>query len=318
MRLERPGLRFHVVASPEFLREGHALEDTLHPDRLVVGASDDRAFRLVRRVYDPMLSGGCVLIETEPRTAELAKLASNAFLATKISFANAIAHLSELVGSDVNGVVEIMGADPRIGPSFLRAGMGYGGYCLPKDLATLRHLGSRHGYAFDLLTEVARVNDDAVVRMVTKLEDALWNLEGKHIALFGLAFKAGTDDVRSAPGIALARLLLDAGADVVGCDPMAGDAAKDELAELQVLTDPYDAAQGAHCAVICTEWDGFRDLDLPRLRRSMAYPVIVDGRNLLLPEAAREAGFLYIGVGRPPAPAGRPDPLSVPADAAHA
>jgi UDPglucose 6-dehydrogenase len=318
MRLERPGLRFHVVASPEFLREGHALEDTLHPDRLVVGATDDRAFRLVRRVYDPMLSGGCVLIETEPRTAELAKLASNAFLATKISFANAIAHLSELVGSDVNGVVEIMGADPRIGPSFLRAGMGYGGYCLPKDLATLRHLGSRHGYAFDLLTEVARVNDDAVVRMVTKLEDALWNLEGKHIALFGLAFKAGTDDVRSAPGIALARLLLDAGADVVGCDPMAGDAAKDELAELQVLTDPYDAAQGAHCAVICTEWDGFRDLDLPRLRRSMAYPVIVDGRNLLLPEAAREAGFLYIGVGRPPAPAGRPDPLSVPADAAHA
>ena len=301
MRLEGPDLRFDVAASPEFLREGHALQDTLHPDRIVVGASDDRAFRLVRRVFDGMLSAGCVLIETDPRTAELAKLTSNAFLATKISFANAVARLCEGVGSDVNGVVEIMGADPRIGPSYLRAGIGYGGYCLPKDLATLRRLAGRHGSGFDLLTEVAKVNDEAVTRVVAKIEDALWNLEGKRIALFGLAFKAGTDDVRSAPPLILAKRLLDAGADVVGCDPMAAEAAKEELAEMRTLTDPYEAAEGAHCAVICTEWAQFRELDLPRLRGAMAYPVIVDGRNLLQPEVAREAGFLYIGVGRRPA-----------------
>ncbi|HYY08637.1 MAG TPA: UDP-glucose/GDP-mannose dehydrogenase family protein [Actinomycetota bacterium] len=299
MRLERPDLRFHVVASPEFLREGHALEDALQPDRIVVGASDARAFRLPRRVYDRALSGGCALIETDQRTAELAKLASNAFLATKISFSNGIANLCELVGADVNGVVEIMGADPRIGPSFLRAGIGYGGYCLPKDLASLRQLAARNGYTFDLLSEVARVNEEAVTRVVTKLEDLLWNLEGKRIALFGLAFKAGTDDVRSAPPLALARLLIDAGAEVVGCDPMAGEAAKEELPELRIVTDPYDAAAGVHCVVIGTEWNGFRDLDLARLRRAMAYPVIADGRNVLMPEAAREAGFLYMGIGRP-------------------
>jgi UDPglucose 6-dehydrogenase len=303
MRLERPGLRFHVAASPEFLREGQALHDTLHPDRVVVGASDDRTFRLVRRVYDAMLSAGCVLIETDTRTAELAKLASNAFLATKISFANALAHLSELVGSDVNGVVEIMGADPRIGPSFLRAGIGYGGYCLPKDLASLRQLATRHGYAFDLLADVARVNDDAVRRVLTKLEDALWNLEGKRIALFGLAFKAGTDDVRSAPPLVLARMLLDARAEVIGCDPMAAETAKEELPEMRTLADPYEAAAGAHCVVISTEWPEFRDLDLGRLRGVMAYPVIVDGRNLLHPDLVRSAGFLYMGVGRP-APSG--------------
>jgi UDPglucose 6-dehydrogenase len=310
IRLERPALRFHVVASPEFLREGHAVRDSLDPDRIVVGASDDRAFRLVRRVFDPVLSAGCVLIETDRRTAELAKLASNAFLATKISFANAVAHLCELVGSDVNGVVEVMGADPRIGPSFLRAGIGYGGYCLPKDLASLRHLAGRHGYAFDLLAEVARVNEGSVTGMVAKIEDALWNLEGKRVALLGLAFKAGTDDVRSAPALALARRLIDQGTEVVGCDPMAAEAAKDELAEMRTLTDPYEAVEGAHCAVICTEWREFRDLDLARLRGLMAYPVIVDGRNLLHPETVREAGFLYIGVGRPAATGDAPRPGS--------
>jgi UDPglucose 6-dehydrogenase len=314
IRLERPALRFHVVASPEFLGEGHAVRDALEPDRIVVGASDDRAFRLVRRVFDPVLSTGCVLIETDRRTAELAKLASNAFLATKISFANAVAHLCELVGSDVNGVVEVMGSDPRIGPSFLRAGIGYGGYCLPKDLASLRHLAARHGYGFDLLAEVARVNDGSVTGMVAKIEDALWNLEGKRVTLLGLAFKAGTDDVRSSPALALARRLIDEGTEVVGCDPMAAEAAKDELAEMRTVTDPYEAVEGAHCVVICTEWRELRDLDLARLRGLMAYPVIVDGRNLLHPGTLREAGFLYIGVGRPAAvaDASLPGPSSAP------
>ncbi len=298
IRLERPGFRSHVVSSPEFLREGFAIEDTLGPDRLVIGASDPAAFELVRRIYAPMLAEGCLLIETDRRTAELAKLASNAFLATKVSFANAIGRLCELTDADVSGVTEIMGADPRIGRSFLRAGIGFGGYCLPKDVDSLRRLAERHGYRFDLLAEVARVNGDAVTLAAAKVEEALWNLEGKRVALFGLAFKAGTDDVRSAPALALARLLIDGGAEVVGFDPMADGAAKDALPEIQTSADPYQAAEGAHCVVICTEWPEFLTLDLARLRLSMAYPVMIDGRNLLDPETVRGAGFVYAGTGR--------------------
>jgi UDPglucose 6-dehydrogenase len=298
IRLERPGFRFHVVSSPEFLREGHAIEDTLGPDRLVIGAADDSASELVRRVYEPIVEGGCRLIQTDRRTAELAKLASNSFLATKVSFANAIGRLCELTDADVNGVTEIMGADPRIGASFLRAGIGFGGYCLPKDVDSLRRLAERHGYLFDLLTQVARVNGDAVTLACAKVEEALWNLEGKRVALFGLAFKAETDDVRSAPALALARLLIDGGADVVGYDPMADEAARAALPEMRTSGDPYDAAEGAHCVVICTEWPEFLEIDLDRLRRSMAYPVIIDGRNLLDPDAVRGAGFAYSGTGR--------------------
>ena len=306
--LERPELRFHVVANPDFLRGGSALQDALSPDRIVVGASDAAAFRLVRRVYRDILQAGCVLIETDRRTAELAKLASNSFLATKVSFANALATICELVDADVEGVGEIMGADPRIGPAFLQAGIGYGGFCLPNDLASLQRLALRHGYHFDLLAEVARVNEDAVVRVARKIEDALWNLEGKRVALFGLAFKAGTDDVRSAPALALARMLIESGAEVVGFDPIAADVAKDEIAEMRTVTDPYEAAEGAHCIVICTEWREFRDLDLGHLRGLMRYPVLVDGRNLLDPAAMREAGFLYMGAGR----GGRPsDPAAL-------
>ena len=298
IRLERPGFRFHVVSSPEFLREGFAIEDTLGPDRLVIGAADPTAFELVRRVYQPMLADGCLLIETDRRTAELAKLASNSFLATKVSFANAIGRLCELTDADVTGVTEIMGADPRIGPAFLRAGLGFGGYCLPKDVDSLRRLAERHGYRFDLLTEVARVNEAAVTLAAAKVEEALWNLEGKRVALFGLAFKAGTDDVRSAPALALARSLIEGGADVVGYDPMADEAAKDALPAMRTAADPYEAAEGAHCVVICTEWPEFLSLDLDRLRRSMAYPVMIDGRNLLDAGRVRDAGLVYAGTGR--------------------
>jgi UDPglucose 6-dehydrogenase len=302
--LEQPGLRFDVVSSPEFLREGFAVRDTLDPDRVVVGASSDRAYRLLRDLYRPILSAGSILIETDPRTAELAKLASNSFLATKVSYANALARVCELTGADVHGVVEIMGADPRIGPAFLRAGIGYGGYCLPKDVSSLQQLAGRSGYGFDLLGEVERVNDEAVQGVLAKVEDALWNLEGKRVALFGLAFKHGTDDVRSSPALVLARRLLEAGAEVTGSDPMAAKAAKEELPEVRTFGDPLDAAEGAHAVVICTEEPSFRILDLERLHRAMTYPVVIDGRNLLDPDAVRAAGFLYVGVGRgfPPSP----------------
>jgi UDPglucose 6-dehydrogenase len=298
IELEHPQLRFHVVSNPEFLRGGFALEDALQPTRIVVGASDDDAFRLVRRVYRDVLQAGCVLIETDRRTAELAKLASNSFLATKVSFANALAAICELADADVEGVAEIMGSDPRIGPAFLRAGIGYGGHNLPRDVASLQRLALRYGYHLDLLAEVARVNDDAVTRVARKVEDALWNLEGKRVALFGLAFKARTDDIGSAPALVLARMLIERGAEVVGYDPIAADVAKEEIAEMRTVTDPYQAAEGTHCVVICTEWREFRELDLGHLGSVMRYPVVVDARNLLDPEAMREAGFLYIGVGR--------------------
>jgi UDPglucose 6-dehydrogenase len=298
MEFEHPGLPFHVVSSPEFLREGKAIEDALEPDRIVVGAVDRPAFELMRQVYSPMLRNGCILVETDRRTAELAKLASNAFLATKVSFMNGIARTSELIGADVRGVAEIMGADPRIGPAFLAAGLGYGGYCLPKDVDTLGRVAGRAGYDFRLLGEVAAINEGAIDETVRRVEDALWNLEGKRVALFGLAFKPDTDDVRAAPALTLARRLLDAGAEVVGCDPMASAAAKNVLPEIHAVSDPYEAAGDAHCIVLCTEWRDFRNLDLERLRLAMAYPVVVDARNLFHDEVMTQAGFVYVPLGR--------------------
>jgi len=269
VRRERPDLGFAVVSSPEFLREGHAVEDTLRPDRLVVGCESDRGRAVLRELYAPILAQGVRLIETDPRTAELSKLASNAFLATKISFANALARLSELVGADVGDATEIMGADPRIGAEFLRAGLGYGGYCLPKDVVTLERFADRQGYDFALLREVARINDASVDAVTSKVEEGVWNLEGKRIALLGLAFKAGTDDVRGAPALELGRRLVAEGAAVVGWDPMAGPAASAELQALEIATDPYAAAVGAHCAVICTDWPEIRELDLAHLASAM-------------------------------------------------
>jgi UDPglucose 6-dehydrogenase len=296
---EQPKLRFSVVANPEFLREGHAVEDSLDPARIVIGADDQRAFEVMRRVYRPLVERGIALIETDCRTAELAKLASNSFLATKVSFANALARIADAAGADVVRVAEVMGADARIGREFLSAGLGFGGYCLPKDTQTLERIAARAGYDFALLREVTRVNEEAVAAVAAKVEEAIWNLEGKRIALLGLAFKPGTDDVRSAPALALARRFLAEGAAVVGHDPMAGPEAKAELPDLEIADDPYEAATRAHCIVVCTDWPEYRELDLDRLRAAVAYPVVVDGRNVLDPDRAEAAGFTYLPVGRP-------------------
>jgi UDPglucose 6-dehydrogenase len=297
MRLERPDLRFSAVSSPEFLREGHAIDDTLRPDRLVVGAGDRRAIEVLRGLYGPMIATGVRLIETDPRTAELSKLASNAFLATKISFANSLARVSELSGADVDGVTEIMGADPRIGPAFLRAGIGFGGYCLPKDIVTLERVSAKLGYDFAMLREVSRVNEEALDAVARKVEEAIWNLEGKTVALFGLAFKAGTDDVRGAPALELAARLASEGSTVVAYDPMV-EAAHAGQGLFEVLRDPYAAATGAACIVVCTEWPQILELDLGRLKDVMTQPSIVDGRNLLDAEVLARAGFSYHPVGR--------------------
>jgi UDPglucose 6-dehydrogenase len=295
----RPDLQLEVASNPEFLREGRAVQDSLEPDRILVGAESEWAFAQMREVYAPLIEKGHRLIETNIATAELSKHASNAFLAMKISYANALAQMCELAGADVIDVAEVMGSDPRIGRDFLDAGLGYGGYCFPKDLQAFERLSSRLGYDFPLLREVANINEQALKLAVHKIEEAVWNLEGKKIALWGLAFKPGTDDVRLAPALGLARILLDRGALVSGFDPVAGANAKAEVPDLEVDDDPYGCVTDAHCVVVCTEWESLKDLDLNKVREVMAHPVMVDGRNAFDPPVMGEMGFTYIPTGRP-------------------
>ena len=297
---EGDGRRFNVACNPEFLREGTALSDALEPDRILIGVESERAAILLRRLYEPLTRKGIPLIETDLRTAELAKAASNAFLALKISYANALARICERLGGDIRTVTDVMGSDARIGRSFLAAGLGYGGYCFPKDVVILERLAARVGYDFGLLREVDRVNHESVEAIAAKVEDALWILDEKRIAVFGLAFKPGTDDVRLSPSLSLARRLLQSGASVVGYDPLASANAKDELPELEIAPDAYSAAADAHCVVIATDWDEFRDLDLAALRDVMAYPLVVDGRNVFDSTEMREAGFSYYPTGQAP------------------
>ncbi len=302
LRVEDMGAvqRVHVVSNPEFLREGRAVEDSLNPDRILVGSASPHALRVMRRLYRPLIDRGCIYIETDVKTAELAKHASNAFLALKISFANALARICERAGADVVDVAGIMGSDPRIGRDFLDAGMGYGGFCFPKDLQAFDSLSARLGYDFRLLREIARINDEAIDAVVEKVKDGLWNLEDKTIALLGLSFKPETDDVRFSPALALARRLMAEGAKVIGYDPQASSSAKEELPDLEIAPDTYEAASGAHCVVLCTSWPEFRTLDLDLLRDAMAYPLVVDGRNLFDDEAMLAAGFDYYSIGRAP------------------
>jgi UDPglucose 6-dehydrogenase len=254
----------------------------------------------MRRLYQPLIRSGCPLLETDIPTAELAKHASNAFLALKISFANALARVCERAGADVVAVTDVMGADPRIGRAFLDAGLGYGGFCFPKDVVALERLAKSLGYDFPLLREIARLNEEAVEAVADKVEQALWNLEEKRVAILGLAFKPGTDDVRFSPPLALASRLFASGAQVAGYDPRAGANAKDQLPELEVTNDAYAAATGAHCLVVGTDWEEFRHLDLRSLKAVMTYPIVVEGRKVFDPAALAAAGFVHYPVGRPP------------------
>ena len=304
LRFERKALgdELEVASNPEFLREGSAVRDAMAPDRILVGAEASWAFSTMRELYAPLIQEGVPLIETDINTAELAKHASNAFLALKISYANALARVCELAGADVVAVADVMGADPRIGRAFLNAGIGYGGSCFPKDIKAFERLTSKLGYEFPLLREVARINDEAIAATFEKVLDALWNLENKRVALLGLAFNPGTDDVRSSPALALAERLLASGAEVVGYDPRAMENAKEVLPGLQLAPDSYEAAAGAHCLVMCTDWPEFRDLDLECLCERMTYPLVVDGRNVFDATVMADAGFIYHPTGRPSIP----------------
>jgi UDPglucose 6-dehydrogenase len=286
------------VSNPEFLKEGTAVEDFLKPDRVVVGAEPESAAFADRTaaLYEPL---DAPIVRTDVASSEMIKLASNAFLATKISFINEIANVSEELGADVSEVARGMGLDTRIGPQFLKAGLGFGGSCFPKDVSALKQLAGNSGYAFQLLTSVIEVNDLQKRRAIGKLQKHLGSLVGKEIALLGIAFKANTDDVREATSLVLAGRLQSEGAKVRVYDPVASDRASDLLLGATVAATAEDALAGADAAVLVTEWPEFRDLDWANgVKASMNSAVVIDGRNFLDGDLLRAAGYTYEGVGR--------------------
>ncbi len=309
---------FDVVSNPEFLREGTAVIDFLHPDRIVVGADSPRAAALLGEVYAPLTTGeyyghadalpGCCsaealppLLHTSTKSAEIIKHASNAFLAVKISFINAVANLCEAARADVGQVAAGMGLDSRIGPRFLQPGIGYGGSCFPKDVAAFRSVATTMGVNFELLHEVERINQEQKQRFLAKVRSALWNLRGKRLAVLGLAFKGETDDIRESPALDIVELLLAEGCSIQAYDPAAAERAAAVLApsaKLSYVEDAYAAVEHADALLILTDWREFTELDLERIREQMRYPIIVDGRNLFQPEAMQALGFTYLSVGR--------------------
>jgi UDPglucose 6-dehydrogenase len=299
-REARPGADWEVASNPEFLREGSAIVDTLDPDRVVVGTTSQRAEAALRELYGPILErSGAPFLATDRATAELIKHASNAFLATKISFINSVARVCERSGADVELVARGMGLDPRIGVHFLKAGAGYGGSCFPKDVAAFAHRSRELGVDFGILNEVAKINHEARRTVVDKVRDALWHLDGKRIGMLGLSFKPNTDDLREAPSIDVARDLLADGAQVVAYDPQAGERAARMAPGLELADKAVAVADGAHALVLMTEWAEFGDLEPDDLRARMAYPILVDARNALDAERFVAAGFTVAGVGRP-------------------
>jgi UDPglucose 6-dehydrogenase len=319
---KRSGVEFDVASNPEFTREGMAVEDFLHPDRIVIGVRSPRAEALLRELYAPIVEARfrCPIhaecrrasappfLVTDLASAELIKHASNSFLAMKIAFANALADVCELAGADVLQVVEGVGLDRRIGRAFLNAGIGFGGSCFPKDLKAFVKIAERNGYDFALLKEVERINQQRRDHVLEKLRRALWVLRGKRIGLLGLAFKPNTDDVREAPALAIARRLLEEGVEVQGYDPQAAVKARQALPELHVCPTPYGVAKAAEALILCTEWAEFHTLDWSRMKAQMVRPLILDGRNALDREQMITLGFEYIGVGR----AGHIGPRSLP------
>jgi UDPglucose 6-dehydrogenase len=287
--------KVRVVSNPEFLREGSAIQDFMNPDRVVIGAHDRAVAEMVARLYEPL--DAPVLI-TDIYTAEMIKYASNAFLATRISFINEIARIAERVNADVKVVAEGMGLDRRIGALFLDAGIGFGGSCFPKDVKALAAIAEKYDYHPELLTAVMEINKDQRQLVVDKVIECLGDLSGQVVGLLGLAFKPNTDDMREAPSLDIAKLLLARGATVRAYDPAAVDKARGLLPELDYLGNPYAVAEGADALIVVTEWNEFRNLDLSRIKRSMRRPVLVDGRNIYDPAGMRELGFVYRGIGR--------------------
>jgi UDPglucose 6-dehydrogenase len=312
---------FDVVSNPEFLREGTAVMDFMHPDRIVVGANNERSAEVLKRIYEPLtggsyytrpgaIQGACSaahparLITASTQSAEIIKHASNAFLAMKISFINAVANLAEAVDADIEDISAGIGLDSRIGPKFLHAGLGYGGSCFPKDVAAFHWVAQERGVDFQLLEEVRKINETQKEVFFNKVRSALWTLRGKRLAALGLAFKGETDDIRESPAIGMIQMLLEAGAVVTAFDPAAMERAKEVLPpakNMRYAGDLYAAATDADALLILTDWKEFAQIDLARLNRAMRFPIVIDGRNLYKPIEMQNHGFTYVSVGRPTA-----------------
>lgn len=320
--IERNGVPrelFDIASNPEFLREGTAVVDFLHADRIVIGVDSERAGKLLQAIYEPLTSGTYYqstnpvpgfrsatnpspLLQTSTKAAELIKHASNAFLAMKISFINAVSNICEAVGADVEEVSKGIGSDGRIGPKFLKAGIGYGGSCFPKDVAAFRYVAEQIGIDFGLLREVEKINTEQKKRFFQKVRSALWTFRGKKLGILGLAFKGGTDDIRESPALDLISDFLKEGCIVSVYDPAAMERTKQVLpasGTLSYAQDAYEAAAEADALLILTDWQEFADLDLDRLRYTLRYPVIIDGRNLFDGASLAARGFTYMSVGRP-------------------
>jgi UDPglucose 6-dehydrogenase len=332
--IERNGVSrdsFDVVSNPEFLREGTAVQDFLHPDRIVVGADSPRAAELLCAIYAPLTTGeyyrgkkkivgGCSseepppLLLTSTKSAEIIKHASNAFLALKISFINVVGNLCEAADADVEQVAKGIGLDSRIGPKFLRPGIGYGGSCFPKDVAAFRSVAEQMGVDFSLLSEVEKINAAQKKRFLSKVRSALWTLRGKRLAVLGLAFKGETDDIRESPAVDMVEMLLAEGCVIVAYDPAAMKRTQEVLpasAQMKYAESAEDAARDADALLILTDWTEFGKLDLNMLRGAMRYPIVIDGRNLYDPLVMMESGFTYLSVGRSAAtPTREPEPAS--------
>jgi len=290
-----------VATNPEFLREGSAVHDTLNPDRIVVGlAGEGRAEALLRELYAPIVERtGCPMKVTDLETAELIKHASNSFLAMKISYINAVGRMCEAVGADIGDVAQGMGLDPRIGPHHLHAGVGYGGFCFPKDLMAFMTQAEELGVDLSFLDQVRRINNEQRTQVIDKLRRAVWNLEGKTIGIWGLAFKAGTDDLREAPSLDVIPALEHEGARVRAYDPAAGAVAKAEFPRAEIVSDARSAVEGSDALVVLTEWPEFVEADLGQLKQALRRPIVVDGRNLWPYRRMAELGFTYLSFGRP-------------------
>lgn len=322
--LERHGISpslFDVVSNPEFLREGTAVSDFLHPDRIVIGANSEASSKLLGRIYAPLTDGSyyerasavpgpltsanpASILFTSAQSAEIIKHASNAFLAMKISFINSVANLCEAVDADIKEVARGIGLDARIGPKFLNPGVGYGGSCFPKDLAAFRWVAEQQGIDFNLLAEVEKINKVQKKNFFNKIRSALWTLRGKRLAILGLAFKGDTDDIRDSPALDIVKMLLHEGCNLVAHDPAAMERARSvfpESPQMRYVNDPYAAAEDADALVILTDWQQFAELDLDRLHKSLKFPIVIDGRNLYEPSVMLDKNFTYLSVGRPAA-----------------
>ena len=296
LRYAKKGGSFDVASNPEFLREGSAVQDFMNPDRIILGVESEKAKNILTDLYKPLKSP---MVITDIKSAEIIKHASNSFLATKISFINAISLLCEVSKADVEQVAIGMGLDRRIGKHFLNAGIGFGGFCFPKDLAAFIRISEKLGYDFELLKVVQKINEEQKKIFVKKIEDALWNIRSKSIGILGLSFKPNTDDMRFAPSVDVIAALQSHGARVKAFDPHAMPKAKSLLHDVQFCKDSYAVCKGSDCLVILTEWNEFKELDLKKVKKLLSQPVVVDGRNIYDPKKMKSLGFRYYSIGRP-------------------